>query len=267
MPNAAPCDSVFGLRLSGILPRSDGRSPPARRTAGRGLSRRAVRACGWRHDRIFAGETLHRGGKRLAEAGRGIIKNVTIAPELPGALPVIEYFASEGINVSAGHFYCSPEVLKDAVSAGISSITHFCNNGEGPLRNENGRYFTEGPFLDILADDRLTVEMICDGVHVDPKLVKTVWRTKGRERFIAITDGCAATGIPGKRLVFPDPVGTPAEFDVRNGALYIADTDKLTGSLATMKRVYENLIKFCGMSGEDALYACSTLPRQKTGDI
>lgn len=203
--------------------------------------------------------------KRLVEAGRSIIKNVTVAPELPGALPVIEYFASEGIQVSAGHFYCSPEVLKDAISAGVTSITHFCNNGEGPLQNENGLYFTDGPFLDILADDRLTVEMICDGVHVNPKLVKAVWRAKGRERFIAITDGCAATGIPGKRLVFPDPVGTPAEFDVRNGALYIADTDKLTGSLATMDRIYKNLIQFCGMSEADAEYACYTLPRKQAG--
>ena len=203
--------------------------------------------------------------KRLIEAGCGIIRNVTIAPELSGALPVIEYFASEGIRVSAGHFRCSPEVLKDAVSAGVTSITHFCNNGEGPLQNENGLYFTDGPFLDILADDRLTVEMICDGVHVNPKLVKTVWRTKGRERFIAITDGCAATGLPGKRLVFPDPVGTPAEFDVRNGALYIADTDKLTGSLSTMNRIYDNLIQFCGMTGADAAYACSGLPRKKAG--
>lgn len=203
--------------------------------------------------------------KRLVESGRGIIRNVTVAPELPGALPVIEYFASEGIHVSAGHFSCSPKELNDAVSAGVRSITHFCNNGEGPLQNENGLYFTDGPFLEILADDRLTVEMICDGVHVNPKLVKTVRRAKGRERFIAITDGCAATGMPGERLVFPDPVGTPAEFDVRNGALYIADTDKLTGSLATMKRIYDNLIKFCGMSEADALYACSGLPRKTAG--
>ena len=203
--------------------------------------------------------------KRLASAGRGIIRNITIAPELPGALETIEYFASENIPVSAGHFCCSPQVLRDAVSAGISSITHFCNNGEGALQNENGLYFTDGPFLEILADDRLTVEMICDGVHVNPQLVKTVWRAKGRERFIAITDGCAATGIPGKRLVFPDPMGTPAEFDVRNGALYIADTDRLTGSLSTMDRIYDNLIKFCGMSEADAEYACSGLPRQKAG--
>ena len=203
--------------------------------------------------------------RRLATAGRGIIRNIAIAPELPGALPVIEYFASEGIRVSAGHFYCSPQILKDAVSAGVTGITHFCNNGEGPLQNENGLYFTEGPFLEILADDRLTVEMICDGVHVNPKLVKTVWRTKGRERFIAITDGCAATGLPGKRLVFPDPIGTPAEFDVRNGALYIAGTDRLTGSLATMDRIYQNLIQFCEMSETDAEYACSGLPRKTTG--
>lgn len=223
-----------------------------------------VRLAGGMTGSLLAAPSLE-AAKRLVSAGRGIIKNVTVAPELPGILPVIEYFASEGIPVSAGHFYCSPQVLKDAISAGVTSITHFCNNGEGALQNENGLYFTDGPFLDILADDRLTVEMICDGVHVNPKLIKTVWRAKGRERFIAITDGCAATGLSGKRLVFPDPVGTPAEFDVRNGALYIAGTDRLTGSLATMNKIYHNLIQFCGMSEADAEYACSGLPRKKAG--
>lgn len=203
--------------------------------------------------------------KRLFQAGKKVIKVITIAPELPGALEVIEYFASEGVVVSAGHFFCTPQRLHDAVSAGLSSITHFGCNGEGPLLNENGIYSTEGPFLEILADDRLTVEVICDGVHVDPRLVKTIYRTKGRERFIAITDGCAATGLPGKRLVFPDPAGTQAEFDVRNGALYIADTDQLTGSLSTMDKIYDNLIQFCGLTPTDALYACSELPRKKAG--
>ena len=234
---------------------------PGAQLAGVYLEGPFVRLAGGMTESLLAKPSI-KDAKRLAAAGQGIIKNVTVAPELPGALPVIEYFASEGINVSAGHFCCSPEVLKDAVSAGVSSVTHFCNNGEGALQNEDGLYFTDGPFLDILADDRLTVEMICDGVHVDPRLVKTVWRAKGRERFIAITDGCAATGIPGKRLVFPDPCGTPAEFDVRNGALYIADTGKLTGSLATMNRIYDNLIHFCGISEADAEYACSTLPRK-----
>lgn len=234
---------------------------PGAQLAGVYLEGPFVRMAGGMTESLLARPSLKE-AKRLVAAGQEIIKIITVAPELTGALPVIEYFASEGINVSAGHFCCSPEVLKDAVSAGVSSITHFCNNGEGALKNEDGLYFTDGPFLDILADDRLTVEMICDGVHVNPKLVKTVWRAKGRERFIAITDGCAATGMPGKRLSFPDSVGTSAEFDVRNGALYIADTDKLTGSLVTMNRIYDNLINFCGMSEADAEYACSTLPRK-----
>ena len=239
---------------------------PGARLAGVYLEGPFVRIAGGMTDSLLSQPSMKL-ARQLADAGRGIIKNVTIAPELPGALPVIEYFASEGIRVSAGHFSCSGDVLSQAINAGITGITHFCNNGEGALQNENGLYFTEGPFLDILADDRLTVEMICDGVHVDPRLVKAVWRVKGRERFIAITDGCAATGIPGERLVFPDPIGTPMEFDVRNGALYIADTDKLTGSLATMSRVYDNLIRFCGMSEEDAEYACSVLPRKYSGGI
>ncbi len=261
--SAAPVDNLVEC-LEFCRELMAGTPLPGAKLAGVYLEGPFVHLAGGMTESLLAKPTLE-AAKRMADAGRGIVKNVTVAPELPGALPVIEYFASEGFQVSAGHFYCPPERLRDAVSAGVTSITHFCNNGEGPLQNMDGRYFTEGPFLEILADDRLTVEMICDGVHVDPRLVKTVWRAKGKERFIAITDGCAATGIPGKRLVFPDPVGTSAEFDVRNGALYIAGTDKLTGSLATMDRLYSNLIQFCGMSEADAEYACSTLPRKKAG--
>lgn len=261
--SAAPVDHLVEcLEFCGALMKSP--PLPGAQLAGVYLEGPFVHIAGGMTESLLAKPSLD-AAKRLVSAGRGIIRNVTVAPELPGALPVIEYFASEGIPVSAGHFYCTPEVLNDAVSAGVSSVTHFCNNGEGALENKEGVYFTRGAFLDILADDRLTVEMICDGVHVNPKLVKAVRRAKGREHFIAITDGCAATGIPGTRLVFPDPAGTPAEFDVRNGALYIAGTDKLTGSLATMNRIYRNLIQFCGLSEEDALYACSGLPRKKAG--
>ncbi|MBR7103478.1 MAG: hypothetical protein IKC65_00885 [Lentisphaeria bacterium] len=263
--SAAPVDHLIRcLEFCGSLI-SDTPLPGAR-LAGVYLEGPFVRVAGGMTDSLLARPCL-KAARRLAEAGRGILKNVTIAPELPGAMAVIEYFASEGIRVSAGHFCCSPETLREAVSCGLSGITHFCNNGEGPLCNTDGLYHTDGPLLEILADDRLTVEMICDGVHVPPELVKAVRRVKGRERFIAVTDGCAATGLPGKRLAFPDPIGNVSEFDVRNGALYIADTDKLTGSLSSMNKIYDNLIKFCGLTEEDALYACSGLPRKWTGVI
>ena len=217
--SAAPIDNLTAcLEFCGELMHG----PPlsGAQLAGVYLEGPFVRLAGGMTESLLAAPSL-KAAKRLVSAGRGIIRNVTVAPELSGILPVIECFASEGIPVSAGHFSCSPEMLNTAVSAGL--------------------------------------------IHVNPKLIKTVWRAKGRERFIAITDGCAATGLPGKRLVFPDPAGTPAEFDVRNGALYIAGTGKLTGSLATMKRIHQNLIQFCGMTDADAAYACSGLPRKKAG--
>ncbi|MCQ2377950.1 MAG: hypothetical protein MJ016_01915 [Victivallaceae bacterium] len=202
--------------------------------------------------------------KKLVEAGNGIIRAVALAPELPGAMDLIDYFVAQKIPVSAGHFCCSAEVLREAVDHGLSGITHFCNNGEGDIRCILGRYSTEGPWLEILSDDRLDVEMICDGVHVDPRLVKAVSRVK-RGKFIPITDGCAATGMPGKRLRFPDPAGNVAEFDVRDGALFIAGTGQLTGSLATMDRIYHNLVGFGAMTPEEAKISCSETPRRKAG--
>ncbi|MCQ2379512.1 MAG: hypothetical protein MJ025_01115 [Victivallaceae bacterium] len=200
--------------------------------------------------------------RRLVEAGGGIVKAVAIAPELPGAMELIEYFASEGIRVAAGHFCCSSEVLKEAIDRGLSSVTHFCNNGEGDIECVYGRYSTDGPWLEVLADDRLSIEVICDGVHVDPRLVKALWRVKGPDLFIPITDGCAATGMTGPRLSFPDPAGTMQEFEIKNGALFIADTDRLTGSISTMNVIRDNLVNFCGISREEADLACSRTPRR-----
>ncbi len=203
--------------------------------------------------------------KKLVAAGRGIIRNIALAPELPGALELIDYFVGEGIPVSAGHFSCTADVLRKAVDHGLSGITHFCNNSEGDIKCILGRYSTEGPWLEVLGDDRLSCEMICDGVHVDRRLVKAVSRVKGRDKFIPITDGCAATGMPGKRLAFPDPAGNVSEFDVRDGALFVADTDLLTGSLSTMDKIYHNLVSFGAMTEAEAFYACSEAPRKKAG--
>ena len=202
--------------------------------------------------------------KRLVEAGNGIIRAIALAPELPGAMELIDYFVAQKIPVSAGHFCCSSEVLREAVDHGLSGVTHFCNNGEGDIKCILGRYSTEGPWLEILSDDRLDVEMICDGVHVDRRLVKAIARVKGK-KFIPITDGCAATGMPGKRLSFPDPAGNIAEFDVRDGALFIAGTDQLTGSLSTMNKIYHNLVDFGAMTEAEARYACTEAPRKKAG--
>ena len=208
---------------------------------------------------FFENPTL-KGIKELTGICPGLIRVVAIAPELPGALRVIEYLASEGITVSAGHFTCSAEKLREAVDCGLSLITHCCSNTEGPLLCERGVYHTDGPLLEILADDRLHVEVICDGVHVDPRLVKTLYRVKGRERFCAVTDGCAASGIRGRFLDFPGPDGSPEHFEVRHHALYIRGTENLCGSMLTMDKAVRNLMLFCGISREEAQYACSTIP-------
>ncbi len=263
--SAAPVDSLLEA-LDFCRSLMEGAALPGARLAGVYLEGPFVHHAGGMTESLLQRPSIQ-DARRLLEAGRGILRNIAVAPELPGAMDVIELFASEGVIVSAGHFNCSAECLREAVSCGLQGITHFCDNGESPLTSVNDIFTTDGPLLEILADDRLSVEMICDGNHVDSRLVKAVYRVKGRERFIAITDGCAATGLPGKRLSFPDPAGTMAEFDVRNGALYIAGTDKLTGSLATMDIIYNNVMKFCGISGSEAEYACSGLPRKLAGEI
>lgn len=200
----------------------------------------------------------------LLAAGGGLVRIMTVAPELPGIGEVIRCLADHGVTAAAGHTACTPEELENAVSAGVRHITHLGNNGEGDIRCDHGRYRHCGPLLEMLADDRLTVEVIGDGVHVDPRLVKLFYRCTGRNRFVLVTDCCAAAGIAGRTFTFRNGAGVPEPFEVRENALFTAD-GRLTGSLLTMDRAVENLMAFAGISREDAEYAATTLPCRIAG--
>ncbi len=203
--------------------------------------------------------------RKLFREAPGVVKMMTLAPELPGTCDLIELLCDHGITAAAGHTSCSAEELRNAVAHGVSHITHLGNNFEGDIRCNQGRYEHDGPLLECLVNDALTCEVICDGVHVCPELVKIFYRSKGLGRFAAVTDCCAAAGLPGRSFEFPDPAGTSQRFEVKRKALYIAGTDRLTGSLLSMNTAYVNLRKFAGISGEEAAAACSMIPRRIAG--
>src|SRR5262249_55738764 len=127
----------------------------------------------------------------ILEQGRGLIRLVTLSPELPGVLEVIRRCVERGIVVGLGHTYGDEAVYEAARKAGASHCTHTYNNRrtfpESPL---GGRAFN----LDDLAvaDDEVTCELICDGAHVKPVWVKTIYRTKGCRKLCLITDSFIA---------------------------------------------------------------------------
>lgn len=203
--------------------------------------------------------------RKLLRTAPGAVKMMTLAPELPGASDLVAFLCDNGITAAAGHTSCNVKSLRAAIARGLTHITHLGNNSEGDILCNEGRYEHNGPLLECLANDALTCEVICDGVHILPELVKIFYRAKGPGRFAAVTDCCAAAGLSGRFLEFPDPAGTPQRFEVKKNALYIAGTDRLTGSLLSMNSAFSNLRKFAGISAEEAAEACSSIPRRIVG--
>ncbi|WP_213805943.1 N-acetylglucosamine-6-phosphate deacetylase [Granulicella sp. dw_53] len=195
---------------------------------------------------------------RFHQAARGHIRIVTIAPETPNALDLIRHCTALGIKVSLGHSNATtPETLA-AIEAGAASATHTFN----AMRALDHR--APGILGTVLDDDRLFADLICDGIHVAPELVRLWLRMKGEERAILITDGMSATGMP-------DGIYTLGNLSVEvanNHCLLIEDgvhTQTLAGSVLTMDQAVANLQRFTGASLATAIRLATHNPATLLG--
>ena len=124
---------------------------------------------------------------RLIEAGRGTIRQVTLAPERPGAFDAIRSFVDAGVAVAVGHTDADAATTRRAFDAGATLLTHAFNAMPGI------HHRAPGPVVSALRDDRVTLEVIADGVHVDLELIATLFTVAG-DRIALITDAMAAAG-------------------------------------------------------------------------
>lgn len=192
--------------------------------------------------------------ERLWEAARGTIRMMTIAPELDGALEVIAEAARRGVCVSLGHADADLAAATRAIAAGARHATHTFN-AMRPLDHRS-----PGILGAVLSDDRVSADMIVDGVHLDPAIVRLVARAKGADRTVLITDATAATGMPDGRY----RLGS-FEVDVRDGKCM--HEGKLAGSVLTMDRAVRNLATFTGRDLAYAVAAASRNPARVGGLI
>jgi len=182
--------------------------------------------------------------ERLWQAARGHVRMMTIAPEIPGATDVIAEAARRNVCVSIGHSDAEMPVARDAVSAGARHATHTFN-AMRPLDHRD-----PGIIAEVLTDDRLTADIIVDGIHVAPPVVQLFLLAKGRERAVLITDAISATGMPDGHYRLG-----PIEVDVKDGKCTSNGT--LAGSVLTMDRAVRNVTQFARWSLKDALRAAS----------
>jgi N-acetylglucosamine-6-phosphate deacetylase len=181
---------------------------------------------------------------RFWQAARGHITMLTIAPEIPGAMEVIPEAARRGVCVSIGHSDAELPIAKQAVAAGARHATHTFN-AMRPLDHRD-----PGIIGEVLSDDSITADLIADGIHVSPEVVKVFLHSKGVERAVLITDAMSATGMPEGIYQLG-----PIEVVVKDGRA--TANGSLAGSVLTMDLAVRNVIKFSDWSLRDAVRAAT----------
>jgi N-acetylglucosamine-6-phosphate deacetylase len=191
---------------------------------------------------------------RLLEAAEGRIKIMTIAPELPGGLEMIRKLAQAGVAPSVGHSEADYDTALAAIEAGARRATHLFNAMSGVHHRKPGLAAA------VLNEPGICAEMICDGVHVNPRMVALAWKAKGRHEMALITDATAAQGVGDGVFMLGD-----FQIQVRGPLCTLMDGVTIAGSVLTMNLAAANAIAFTGMSLIDAAHTASLAPAEVCG--
>lgn len=192
---------------------------------------------------------------RRQEAAGGRIRVVTLAPEVPGALALIEHLAGSGVLVAIGHTAAVPAQVEDAVRAGAVLATHLGNGCATVLHRHHNPLWAQ------LAADGLAASFIADGIHLPPFVLKAMVRAKGPGRSILVTDAVAAAGSPPGRYRL-------GELEVehgKSGRVGLPGTEHLAGSALTMDRAVANAARFTGRPLAAVLPLATTQPARLIG--
>jgi N-acetylglucosamine-6-phosphate deacetylase len=193
--------------------------------------------------------------ERFWQASEGHIQLMTIAPELSGAEELIAHATKLGVRCSMGHSDAEVCEAQAGFRAGARSATHTFNAMRALDHRE------PGIAAYVLDESALFAEIICDGIHVDPIMVRLFFKAKGEDRIILVTDGMSATGMPDGTYLLGD-----MEVQVHNGRCTTGGTHgTLAGSVLTLDRGVQNFIEFTGASLKTAVAAASRNPAQLMG--
>jgi N-acetylglucosamine-6-phosphate deacetylase len=190
--------------------------------------------------------------EKMWQAARGHVRMMTIAPEVPGAIEVIAEAARRKVCVSIGHSDAELSIAKEGVRAGAHHATHTFN-AMRPLDHR-----APGIIGEVLSDDGVTADVVADGIHVSPEVVKVFLEAKGRERAVLITDAISATGMPDGHYQLG-----PIEVEVKDGKC--TSNGSLAGSVLTLDRAVRNVTKFSNWSLNDAVRAATLNPARAVG--
>ena len=195
--------------------------------------------------------------RQILDAGEGLIRIVTLAPEQDAELRVTKLLAAQGIIVSAGHCDPSLDQLKAAIDAGVSMFTHLGNGCPRQLdRHDN-------IIQRVLSlSDRFWCCLIADGMHLPYYVLKNFLRNIGFERAIVVSDAIAGAGMGSGTFSLG---GARVEVSARGGTQLPNEPGYFAGSTTTMAKAAQNLREQLGLSQQDVHLLTSHNPRQLLG--
>ena len=189
---------------------------------------------------------------KLLEAGQGTVRSVTLAPELPGALDLIDDVVASGALAAIGHTDADYAQAAVAFDRGATLATHLFN------AMPEFRHRAPGP-VGAVFDRHVAFELVNDGTHVDPTVVRVAAHAAG-QALVLVTDAISATGVgDGEFSLGDQPVR------VTGGAARLAGSSQLAGSVLTMDVAFRRAVREIGLTMPQAVHAASGLPAELLG--
>lgn len=205
------------------------------------------------HDPDLLGDPTPQDLHTLLAAGDGTIRMVTLAIERPGGLAAVRRLVAAGVIVAPGHSHATYAEANDAIDAGASVATHLFNAERAIDHREPGLVVA------LLERPEVTVEVIADGIHLHPAVIRDVARLKPR-RFVLVTDAMAAAGSGDG-----DYMLGPLAVEVRDGVARVAGSSTIAGSTLTLDRAVRFCVERAGIDLVDAIRAATLTPAAVLG--
>lgn len=196
--------------------------------------------------------------ERLIAAGGEALKMITMAPERGHSIDAIRRFTEAGVVVAFGHSAADAETCRASIEAGATAATHLFNAMNGIHHRQ------PGPIPELLHDDRVLIELICDGVHLHPDVVRLAFDAAGPDRIALVTDAMAATGAADGEYM----LGTLGVV-VRDRVARLTTEDGSEGAIAGSTLTMANAFRFCveevGLSIPEVAVMAATTPARHHG--
>ena len=200
--------------------------------------------------------------RRITDLARGEILIWTVAPELPGAIDMCRTLRKSGILFSAGHSSARYADVVSAIDAGYTMATHIYSSMSTIIRERGFR--VPGLLEGTLLHDELCAEVIADGLHLPPELLRLIYKTKGAGNMVLVTDAIRGAGMPDGEYMLGS-LSRGQKVSVFDGIAHMPDGISFAGSVATADRLVRTMVKRAGIPLCEAVMMMTENPAREIG--